>query len=173
MRRDVKRLRDELYKVHAGAKQGFSVVKEELDGHLDSINENSHEIETLASQLASIEAKLDKLGERIDELSAQARPHPYANIRAKLSVREQEVFLIFYTARNAMTIPDVAKRLGLTQHMVRETIFKLIAKNIPLIAKAKGASYELDRKFKELQAKEELIVLDANIKKELSMVQEQ
>ena len=171
MRRDVKTVAEDLAKVHAGAKQGFSMIKEELDEHRESINANSDEMDMLAGQMASLEAKLDKISERLDELYMTKSGNPYADLRVKLNVREQEIFLVLYTARKQLRAAEMAKTLGLTVEMVQETIVKLIAKGIPVLRTRNV--YTLEKLFKDIQAKKQIIKIDENIKRELAMMVEE
>ena len=51
-----------LYKV------SFSKIKEELDVHLDSINENTNEINANFEHILKVEQKVDKLSEKFEEI---------------------------------------------------------------------------------------------------------
>jgi len=48
-------------------KASFKKIRTEMDDHLDAINENTNELVSVADYIAELEAKIVKLGERLDE----------------------------------------------------------------------------------------------------------
>jgi len=151
----------------------FAKVKEELDVHLDSINENTNEINANFEHVARLEDKIDKLNERIDELSMifssligekpKEESIKFENI--KLTLREQEVFLALYTSQNELTYYDIARKLGLTPDLVERYVKIMLEKGIPIARKITENKVFLtvDDEFKSIQAKQNVLRISENI----------
>jgi hypothetical protein len=151
----------------------FARIKEELDVHLDSINENTNEINANFEHVARLEDKIDKLNERLDEISMmfssligekpKAEEVKFENI--KLTLREQEVFLTLYTSQNELTYYDIARKLGLTPDLVERYIKIMLEKGIPITRKITENKMFLliDDEFKSIQAKENVLRISENI----------
>ncbi|MEM4756338.1 MAG: hypothetical protein QW594_04360, partial [Candidatus Woesearchaeota archaeon] len=93
-------------------KQAFSLIKEELQEHLDAINENTNEIQYVHEQVELVKEKIEKLTSRLDELELllgmqdaaifqptkrmhAEHPNQYPQF-SELSRQEKEVFLLLY-----------------------------------------------------------------------------
>ena len=154
-------------------KVSFSKIKEELDVHLDSINENTNEINANFEHVARLEDKLDKLNERIDELhmmfSSLIGEKPKAKEvefeKIKLSTREQEVFLTLYTSQNELTYYDISRKLGLTPDLVEKYVKMMLDKGVPIIKKLTENKLFLmiDDEFRNIQTKENILKINENI----------
>jgi predicted nuclease with TOPRIM domain len=154
-------------------KVSFSRIKEEMDIHLDSINENTNEINSNFEHVARLEDKIDKLNERIDELhmmfSSLIGDKPEVKEvefeKIKLSTREQEVFLALYTSQNELTYYDISRKLGLTPDLVEKYIKMMLEKGVPIIRKLTENKVFLmvDDEFKNLQTKENVLKIHENI----------
>lgn len=151
--------------------QSFNQIREELDTHLDSINGNTNEIQNLFDYLSEVELKVNKLTERLDEVTLAMNPElKTAKFDIELSLREQEVFMCLYTSERPLTLIDVARRIGLTEDMINNILYKLITKGIPIIKSYRNESMflQLDSGFKDLQARKNLLNIDEKITKEMS-----
>ncbi len=156
--------------VSDGLKAGFDSVREELDNHLDSINANTSEIQTCFDYLAELEAKLNKLTERIDEMQLTINPQlSEIKMDVELSLREQEVFMSLYVAERPMTLVDIARRIGLTEDMINSAVFKLTMKGIPIIKNYVEDTLflALETNFKDLQARKNIVNIDEKVSKEM------
>jgi len=80
----------------------LSAVREELDDHRESINENTTEIQTSHEFLAQLDDKLDKLAVRIDELTllVKGRSEKSSTSVKTLTKREKQVFQTIYELGN-------------------------------------------------------------------------
>lgn len=165
---------DKFKAMEKGVRKGFSKIKEELNEHLDSINQNTIEFEQVYQRIAMLEGMLDKLTERIDELSITNQPTTYTNFDIPLSLREQEVFVILYTSSNPLTGQDIAKYLGLTDELIHTYVYKLISKGIPVMKhyREKELIYSLERTFKDLQARKSLVHIDDGVLEQFSLQRE-
>jgi hypothetical protein len=168
-----------LSQVQKQLKSAFSKVKEEFADHLDAINENTNEIQANYEYLCEIDSKIDKLAERIDEISmlVQEKNSPLPSHNRMYSVlpltsREQEVFLALYTLeeeKSQVSYLDIGRRLALTELLVRSYITNLIEKGVPIIKKYMNNSVYLniDKTFKHIQAKENLLGINQTISEKI------
>ena len=152
-----------------GLKKAFDSVKEELNVHLDTINDNTSEIQSIYDYMGELDLKIEKLNERIDELQMYINPGVESKFEVELTHREQEVFLVLYASSEKVTAKDIAKRLGFTDEMVNRYVYNLISKGIPVLKQfvEKEMFLYLDLKFKDLQAKKNILKIDESISKQL------
>ena len=149
----------------------FSEIKDKFDDHLTSINENTNEIQANYEYLCEIDAKLEKVNERLDQLTMFLKKHglkveekPEFNI-PNLTKREQEVFLVLYTldgTKDLISYQDVARRTGLTEELAMGYIDNMIRKGVPINRKhSHHKTYlKLNPYFRTLQAKQNILKLD-------------
>lgn len=144
-----------LRKMDDGIKCAFMKVRGEMEEHLDSINQNTNEIHACYEYLADLEGKMSRLSERLDEVQYLLEPAA----GAKLTRREQDVFMILYTAESRLSVAEIARRLGTPEKPVERLLVLLWQKGIPLLREHVGGEvyYLLDERFKELQARENVI----------------
>lgn len=138
-------------------------IKEELDEHLDTINANTNEIQTNCEYLCELDNKINKLNEKIEEiqleLGLKKKQEKFEKI--KLTLREQEVFLVLYTSEESLSYRDISRRLGLTDALIKDYVEALIMKGIPIIKRYSEDKVLvlLDEEFKRLQARENVLGL--------------
>lgn len=164
-------------RMDSSLKESFSKIKTELENHLDSINENTHEINANFDHILKIEEKLDKLAERVDELhmifssltgdAKKIDTAKYENIN--LTLREQEVFLVLYTAEKELNHFDIAKKLGLTVELVEKYLDSMSKKGVPIIKKYDNEKllFFIDEEFRNIQAKRNLLDINEKISQTL------
>jgi DNA-binding MarR family transcriptional regulator len=149
----------------------FEDIREELDEHLNAINENTNEISANHEYLCELDYKINKLSERIDQLQLfleqnlgfKAQKQPKYQLKP-LTNNEQDVFLVLYTLeekKGAVSYADIAKRTGLSEELVGSYITRMIEKGVPIIKRYINNEpfLRLDPQFKRLQAKENLLGL--------------
>ncbi|MBS1266497.1 MAG: hypothetical protein MAG795_00464 [Candidatus Woesearchaeota archaeon] len=150
-------------------RQAFNKIKSELNDHLHSINENTNEIQSNFEYISKLEMKIDKLNEKIEELMilqnirAEEKKPQMEDVR--LTIREQEVFLILYTQEQFLTYSQIAKKLGLTESLVISYVTNLIAKGVPILKKFenKRAKVKLEAQFRKLQAKQNILKISPRV----------
>ncbi|MCF7866250.1 hypothetical protein K9L67_03015 [Candidatus Woesearchaeota archaeon] len=151
-------------------KKSFSNVKKELDVHLDSINQNTGEIQNLYDYMQEIDGKIEKLNERIDDLHLYLSPKITEHqLSVELSHREQEVFVLLYAAQDGISAIQIARKLGFTDEMVQRYVYNMIMKGIPILKQYEGDEmiFYLDLKFKDLQARKNILKLNDTITSQL------
>ncbi|MBN2454770.1 hypothetical protein JXB11_04450 [Candidatus Woesearchaeota archaeon] len=142
-------------------------IREEFDDHLESINDNTNEIQANYEYLCRLDAKIDRLSDQIasmKSLLSRFTGMPAENESRKeisLTEKEKEVFLILYTASNErpITYSDISKPLRESDFLVRSYITNLIEKGVPIRKQyLQGKTYLfLDNAFREQQAKTNLL----------------
>ena len=154
-------------------KQAFSMIEEELDDYRESINENTSEIQSNYETVSNIEHKIEKLAERIEQIELLLHESGLKKQRddlpssISLTLREQEIFFVLYTLgeQAELTYTDIARKLGLTDDIVRSYLTTMVAKGVPIIKryKSKNVFLVLDNDFRSLQAKKNVIMINDSI----------
>ncbi len=151
-----------LNEIESGVKSAFKAVKEEMDDHLTSINESTKELQEHSIHIDELESKFEKLQERFDEIHMLlSRMTKQGEV--SLSDTEKNVFMVLYSIEQTpLSYTDISIRTGLTELAVKAHIFGMINKGIPILERTiDGQSFfRLDKKFKELQAKENVLKID-------------
>jgi len=147
-------------------------IKKELGEHLQAINENTNEIQSNYEYFNRIENKINKLTERIDQIQFFLQSHgDFIADRTEafeikpLTRKEQYVFLVLYALeeeKSAVSYHDIAKKTGFTEPLVRDYITSIIEKGVPIIKRYinNRVYLKLDKEFKRLQAKENILCID-------------
>ena len=162
-----------LYLFEKNIKKAFSKIKSEFDDHLDSINQNTNEIQQNYEYLCKLDMKIEKLSERIDEMSLflkQLVKMNNTNETMSLTENEKKVFLALYNSESKpLSYNEISQQTGIEEHLVMHYIENLLMKRIPLIKIQKNnASYfSLDSTFKELQAKKNILNITQTMKKSI------
>ena len=154
--------------MHKEVKQAFLRIKNELEDHLEAVNENTNEIQSNQDYLVRLDSKIEKLNERIDEMQLfiQGQSFNEADVTYEISPltnREREVFMAIYASEKDMLTADIiSKKLGLTVQMVQMCISRIIRKGVPIIKKYcdNEIFLSLDKNFKRVQAKENILDID-------------
>ena len=153
-----------------------SSFREELDEYKEVINENTSEIQTNFSYLSQIDQKIARLTERLDELCLMMHQlNPAVQVKGAdpvqitpLTSREKEVFFVLYTMGHTqpfVSYRQLAQRLLMSESHVGSFVACLISKGIPIRKKfhLNHAYVALDDAFRELQAKENVVGLNAKL----------
>ncbi len=152
-----------------GIRKAFVKIKDELDDHLEAINQTSNDVHEFGAFLSEIEAKMDKLTERIDEIEMKLNPAKPFKSDIKLTLREQEVFMVLYMGKS-FTLTEIAKRLGFTDDMVNLYLINMITKGVPVVKELHDdlLVFSLDHEFKDLQARRNVLEIDSRIAQQIS-----
>lgn len=151
-----------------GIRKAFVKIKDELDEHLETINQTSSDVQEFGGFLSELEAKIDKLTERLDEMEMN-NPAKAIKPDIKLTLREQEVFMVLYLGK-IFTSTEIAKRLGFTEDMVNLYLINLITKGVPVVKELMDdlLVFSLEPEFKDLQARRNVLEIDSRIAKQIS-----
>lgn len=152
-------------------KEALMTVKNELDGHLEALNENTSEIQTSYECMNEINDRLEKLAERVESIELFLQKYTHFSAVEKvfdvkpLTKTEQNVFLVIYALedeKGLVSCADIIKKTGLPGYVVNDYITRLVEKGIPLLKKyVNNTSYiRLNPEFKRIQAKENILMID-------------
>jgi hypothetical protein len=151
-------------------KKAFDSIKDEFSEHLDAINGNTSEIRDTHEYVCELDSKIEKLTEKIDNISFFLNElKSQKDLIVSLSPHEQKVFLVLYLEHSPLPFFELVKRTQLPDAMVERILKSLVDNNIPVISqKIQGTElFALDPKFKEKQARENIIKIDEAVTKSL------
>lgn len=149
----------------------FTKIKHEFEEHLQAINENTNEIAANYEYICEIEAKLDRLSERVDgiQMYLEANSNIAIAKRTNFDVKrldrmEQQVFLVIYTLeeeKGSLTYRDIAEKLNISEQLAGSYVTSIIEKGVPILKRYLNSKpyLRLDPEFKTLQAKENILQL--------------
>ncbi|MBI4145809.1 hypothetical protein HY489_00560 [Candidatus Woesearchaeota archaeon] len=143
-------------------------MREELDDHRLAVNENTSEQSATYEFLSELSRRVDKLAERLDELCLLVKgqkAEPSFDVQP-LSAKEKEVFNVLYNVTEEQpfaSYDQLARKCLLSREQVVAFVTSMIHKGIPVLKKQDGSMVfvKLDPVFRELQAKKNLVGLDA------------
>lgn len=146
-------------------KDAFSSIKDEFDDHLSAINGNTVEIKENDERLNLLDLKIEKLSEKIESVYMMLSQTLNQKDRFKdilLSNTEQKVFLAAYLENGSASYTTLSKKLGMKRPIIKMAIDSLRKKNIPFfVEKKNNDTYAfMETGFRELQAKEQVILID-------------
>ncbi len=135
---DVKNLREELKIV-------FSKIKEELEDHLESINQNTLEIHSNYEYISLLNNKIDKLAERIamielrlKDLGVQEKKEKIQEKKVEnvfLTREEEELLALLLDSKRKKSLLSydiIAEKLNVSKNYATELINNLLEKKIPI-----------------------------------------
>jgi len=163
-------LKNEVGKINNALKFSFKKIKEELDNYLDTINQNTNEIQSNYEFLLELDRKVEALSERVDEITLLLEPsNTVSPEQINLTIREQEVFLVLYAINKKLSAGAIARRLGFTSDKVNEYLQNLIDKQVPVMKELfnNRIFYFLDDRFRSIQAKQNIIKIDSSVSNQL------
>lgn len=154
-------------------KDAFSKIKDELNDYRECLNQNTNEIQSNYEYICRLETKVDKLTERVDELSlfiqklTDTCPEKKSDkfSVSTLTRKEQEVFMAIYISPKGATYSQIARKTGLTENLVICYITNLVAKGVPLIKQylASDVMISIDEEFKQLQTQHNILQISESV----------
>ena len=143
-------------------------MREELDDHLQSINENTVELQSNYGCVLELERKISLILERLDSLEwlIRGKQSKKQDALRSISGKELVVFRSIYqlgAIRPFMTYRDIAKKCGLADAVVASLITSLVEKGVPIVKRYEGSVVflKLEESFREKQARQNLVGFDA------------
>lgn len=131
----------------------FRDLNIELDDYRESINQHDEEIKELYETI-------EKLKEELEEHKMMLGNKPFFNSKLNLTYDEKRILLVLYASDFLLSKADIAKKLNIDPCLVDGYFDDLLLKGIPII-RQKSLNNEifhsLDPKFKELQAKQNIL----------------
>ena len=146
-------------------------VKNELDEHLEAINQSTGEIQDSYGCINEISIKMEKLAERLERIELFLQTNSNFIIEEgsfdvkPLTFIEQQVFLVIYALedeKGLVSCAEISRKTALPNSIVSDYITRLVEKGIPLMKKYINniPFIRLNPEFKRLQAKENILCID-------------
>ncbi len=142
----------------------LEMFREELDDHREAINESTVELQSNYDSFNELNKKIDKLGERLDELTllVKGKKESKSFSITPLTSKEKEVFMALYSfcqSQPNATYRQIARKLAITEQLVASYISSIIEKGVPVLKKYSGGMVylNLDDEFKQSQAKKNVV----------------
>jgi len=164
---------DKVAEVGQKIKLAVDEIHNEFEDHLLAINENTSEIQSNYEYSCELDNKITKLNERIDEIYSILGKLTGKKLNTKtkyedidpLTTMEKNVFLNLYTEEKPVNYSELAKKMNMSISLTRQYITNLLEKGIPIQKKyIKQRPYiYLDPKFKNLQAKKNILKIEQKI----------
>lgn len=155
-------------------KSSFKTIKEEMNGHREAINQNTNEIQSNYEYMCRLDSRLEKLSERIDELtmiiqkiSGIETHNENSYTVSALTSKEQEVFLAIYVLEDKATYKNIARRTGLTENLVVCYATNLMTKGVPITKSYINNEIVIgiNKDFRKIQTKHNILKINENITK--------
>ena len=111
--------------------------------------------------MQKVDARIDELFVRLERIERLLeRQAPRSSLKP-LTHSEKQVFLVLYTEEESLTYPEMSRRTGYPEALVKHNINEIIEKGIPIVKSYFNSTpyLKLEPRFKELQAKENLVNL--------------
>ena len=128
-------------------------LSEELDDHRESLNQHDEELKELYSTV-------EKLKESLEEHKIMLGNTSFFGPELNLSFDEKRILLILYANDCLLNAKDIARKLRMEYYIVDDLLDDLGLKGIPIIKQKSLHNemfYSLHQKFKDLQAKENVL----------------
>lgn len=144
----------------------LSAMREDIDEHLQAINDNTNETDIQNSFICEIDNRITKVEEKMDELHYLLKQ---LVTRTKLSVElskdEQRVFLVLYTHTKFMKPLDVALKALVECPVAEESLNSIMDKGIPVEREVLDGKvyFRMNKEFKLRQAKEQIIKISTEV----------
>ena len=153
----VSNLREELKVV-------FSKIKEELEDHLESINQNTIEIQSSFEYLSRLASSVEKLDQRLSRLENTA-PRERISETVLLTRDEEEVYAILLDStkqRQLLTYERIADKVDVSKTFCAHIVANLIDKGIPVIKKFSNGDVflEIEPRFIERESMITVVTID-------------
>lgn len=114
-------------------------VREELDDHLSSINENTDEIQCNFDMFKQLNQKIDKLTERLDLIQTMLTSQTVEEVKvfdiSPLTKKEKDVFQALYLLaheKESVTYAELARKCCITESLTAQYTTNLIEKGVPV-----------------------------------------
>lgn len=168
-RLNVSRVAKKLSDMEKNVKESFRNLKSELEDHLDSINDNTNEVEYFAELMMEFDNRLTRLENTIYSMTGklnQILPDDNNPKAAKLTDKEADIFqTIFRSENEPIALNEISRQTSITENSVKKIIQNMIEKQIPIISTdtTTGRYFYVEEGFREKQLKFNVLNLSTNL----------
>jgi hypothetical protein len=149
----------------------LTAIRDQLEEHRQTINENTCEIESNHAYLGQLGEKLDVLGRQLAAVTESLTKAGLLKAEAiaedagiePLTPKEKEVFQALYVlseSQTCVTYKDIGRKLGMPEKLAADYVSSLIEKRIPVSKNYMGSGVvllHLDEGFRQRQARENIV----------------
>jgi len=135
-------LKKEVTVLKKGVKDAFKKVQDESDEHLDSINANTSEIQSLQELCSELDMKIEKLDEKIDSIRMILENVGLVNKcefdfakKIELTKSEHEIYDTLLNSDEELTYLMLSHNTGFDQESIKSILLRLAEKGVPIIQK--------------------------------------
>jgi DNA repair exonuclease SbcCD ATPase subunit len=131
----------------------FSKIKEEFEDHLESINQNTIEIQSSFEYLSRIANRLEKIEQRLARLETDVpREEPQETVI--LTRDEEEVYALLLESarqRQLLDYEQIARKINVSKTFCAHLVVNLVDKGVPIIKKFSNGEVllEIEQSFLE------------------------
>ena len=156
----------------------FDRIKEELEDHKETINDNTSELQANHEYAWQMDQRIKKMEERLEHLESwmvRSGGMPLMSEETpvfELDEQEKKIFLIIYTASGFITYTEISEALGESELQIKERITSMLEKGIPIQKKytqTNEACLMLEKGFKDEQAKRNMLKISQRTVKEFTV----
>lgn len=161
-----KQLSNELSVMDRKIRNSFSVIKEEFEDHLNAINENTQEIGSHYESISELNRKIEKLNERMDQVSAMAREFAQERNSISLDPDEQRMFLTLYLNEEGfISFDEIVERTHFNPEHARNLITSMLDKGVRMVREInEGNLYlKMNPYFKARQLRENIVKINPDV----------
>ncbi|MBD3313575.1 hypothetical protein GF345_03970 [Candidatus Woesearchaeota archaeon] len=165
MQRVQRQVSRELSEMDLRIRNSFKVIKEEFEDHLDAINENTDELKHHHAYLCELNSKIEKVNEKVDQVSSMIKELMHDRSSIDLSPDEQRIFLVLYMDEGFISFDEICGRTHFNQEYVRDMIASMLDKGVKLTREiTEGKLYfSLNPYFKARQIRESIVKIDSAV----------
>jgi len=109
-------------------KNSFSAVREEMEDHLVTINENTDELKSHSDFMNELDRKIESINDRMDSLHLMLMKV----MKSSLNENETKIIDVLDRSTSFMSCKDIAFSAGVSELFVKAHLFSMICKGVPL-----------------------------------------
>jgi predicted transcriptional regulator len=113
-------------------RDAFEKVKEELTEHLEAINQNTVEVAANYEYLSSLEEKIEKLADKIDQVYLLLEDRKPQEQKPTFTQRETELLEVL-RAQKEISVVKLSQHIGLPPMLIEDLAQSIQQKGIPLL----------------------------------------
>lgn len=161
---------DKVVKLRKELKLVFSKIKEELDDHLESINQNTLEVQSNFEYISRLSNKVDKLTQKIENIELMLKENIKTQKKEELHTllitrEEEEILALLLDSTSKNTLLDytqIADKLQISSLYAASLVGSLMEKGVPIEKKYSNgvALLELNNEFFEKKLKYNILTMN-------------
>lgn len=156
-----------LDKLEKNIRESFKNLKLELEDHLDSINDNTNELEHFSEIIYEFDNRLNKIEDTLEFIKNSLVNNDIKKPTGpRLNEKESDIFqAIFRQEGEPVLLASLSKEVGIPENSLKRVITAMVNKGIPIMQTncATGKFFYLENDFREKQLKHNVLNLSTNL----------